>query len=105
MAACLSRMVESTTTLDRVTSTGYNSFTTEDRVHLNHQRGEGHNRRKATDHCYSDTSYLQEVQGLARSQRRRDDRTTAREGRHAHEASKAIDPDVPVLVLLREGVR
>jgi hypothetical protein len=96
-------MVESTTALDRLTSTGYNvSQRTEDRVHLNHQRGEGHNRRKAADYPYSDTSYLQEVQGLARSQRRRDDRTTAREGRHAHEASKAIDPDVPVLVLLRE---
>ena len=71
-------------------------------MHLNHHRGEGHNRRKATDHCYSDTSYLQECQRLASSERRRADRVTVREGRRAHEESKALDPDVPVLVLHRE---
>lgn len=69
---------------------------------MNHQRGEGHNRRKATDHCYSDTPYNQECQLLASSERRRDDRVTVREGRQEYNESKALDPDVPVLVLHRE---
>ena len=71
-------------------------------MHLNHQRGEGHEPRNATEYCYSDTSYLQECQRLARSQRRRDDRVTVREGRQEYNESKALDPDVPVLVLHRE---
>ena len=68
-------------------------------MHLNHQRGEGYTRRHRGS---SDTSYLQECQRLANSERRRDDRVTVREGRRAHEEGKALDPDVPVLVLHRE---
>ena len=73
--------------------------------HFNHHRGEGHNRRKATDYPYSDTSYSQEWQRWGNSVRRTEDKVTVREGRREHNESKAIDPDVPVLVLLREGVR
>ena len=71
-------------------------------MHLNHHRGEGHNRRKATDYCYSDTSYLQGLQREARSHRRRDDRATVREGWCEHEEGKVLDPDVSVLDLHRE---
>ena len=70
--------------------------------HFNHQRGEGHNRRKAMDYPYSDTSFNQECQLLATSERRRDDRVTVREGLREHEEARLLDPDVSVLDLHRE---
>ena len=69
---------------------------------MNHQRGEGYNRRQRGS---SDTSFNQECQRLANSERRRDDRVTVREGRREYNEGKALDPDVPVLVLHREGAR
>ena len=71
-------------------------------MHLNHQRGEGYNRRKAADYPYSDTSYNQEWQRWGNAVRRKQDKVTVREGRREYNESKALDPDVPVLVLHRE---
>jgi hypothetical protein len=71
-------------------------------MHINHRRGEGFNRRKAADYPYNDSSYHQGIQAAARKVRRRDDGRTTREGLRAYREQGQLDPDVPLLVLLRE---
>ena len=66
-------------------------------MHINHQRGEGHNRRKAADYPYNDSSYHQGIQAAARKARRREGRERGSEGVRAYrdeEAHARLDAEV-----------